>query len=97
MNIDTRNIYPSIIPLFYKGEAQNNGLLRNPLDRNISLDMSSRGTSIKPSLNAVEGYGSTLPIKGNDIVIPFGPIYIKKTVLEPEYQYTYVLNLYILI
>jgi hypothetical protein len=46
--------------------------------------MSSQRTTINPSLNAVEGYVSTLPIKGNDSIIPFGPIYIKKTVLEPE-------------
>jgi hypothetical protein len=86
MNIDTSNVLPYLTPLYYQGEAQNTNLFKNPLDRNINLDMSSQRTSIKPSLNAVEGYGSTLPIKGNDSVVPFGPIYIKKTILEPEYQ-----------
>ncbi len=85
MNIDTSNILPFLTPLYYQGEAQNSNLLRNPLYRNINLDMSSQRTTMKPSLNAVEGYGSTLPIKVNDSIIPFGPIYIKKTVLETEY------------
>ena len=52
--------------------------------------MSSQKTTIKPFLNAVEGYGSTFSIEGNDSIIPFGPIYIKKTVLEPEYQSVYI-------
>ena len=44
--------------------------------------MSSQKTTIKPFLNAVEGYGSTFSIEGNDSIIPFGPIYIKKTKLR---------------
>jgi len=82
-NTDTTNKYfPHIQPLFYKGAAQNYSLLNNPPDHNQNLDMSSQRTYIKPFYTTKEQFGSVLPIEVNNSVLPFGPIYIKKTVLQ---------------
>jgi hypothetical protein len=81
-NTDTTNKYfPHIQPLFYKGVAQNYSLLNNPPDHNQNLDMASQRTYIKPFYTTKEQFGSVLPIEMNNSILPFGPIYIKKTVL----------------
>jgi len=82
-NTDTTNKYfPHIQPLFYKGVAQNYSLLNNPPDHNQNLDMASQRTYIKPFYTTKEQFGSVLPIEVNNSILPFGPIYIKKTVLQ---------------
>ena len=81
-NTDTTNqFYPHLMPLYYKGVAYNNPLLKNPADHNQNLDMASQRTYIKPFYTTKEQFGSVLPIEVNNSILPLGPIYVKKTVL----------------
>ena len=81
-NTDTTNqFYPHLMPLYYKGVASNNPLLKNPADHNQNLDMASQRTYIKPFYTTKEQFGSVLPIEVNNSILPLGPIYVKKTVL----------------
>ena len=84
-NIDTSNkYYPHIQPLFYKGDAQNYSLLKNPPTHNQNLDMTSQRTYIKPYYTPKEQFGSMLPIEANNTILPLGPIYINKTIISPN-------------
>ena len=82
-NKDTTNqFFPHLMPLYYQGAASNSRLLNNPADHNQNIDMSSQRTYIKPFYTAKEQFGSVLPIEVNNSILPLGPIYVRKTVLQ---------------